>query len=739
MTNDVTSSKDLSVPVQPPSGRVDLREMGRILNRGKWKIAGTVALACVLTGAVLVRWTPDYRATASIVFEAPPPGATRPDTSGATLDSPSLETEVGILQSDGLLGKVVDGLGLDTDLEFCRGPTDGLGWLVGQARALYFEWSETSDPAAGLCVDDADRRPAAIKALARALTVESQRGSRIIVVSVESIQREKARRIVDALVRFYLEDRLQARLDAALRAARSFGERSSELKRNIEEAERVAAEFRAEAGLTRGRDAGASSQSLTDVNSQLVQARSQRMDRESRLVALQQAQRNPATLGGVAEVLNNPLISALRGQESEVARRIADLGQRYGDNYPRLQQAQAERDQIRRSIAVEVAKIHSSLEGDAEAARSKEAQLQEQLSRLEQQAGQSSTKENRLRQLERDVETARLVYEDFLKQSGQLRDRLDSQRPAARVLSAAVASAAPVHPRYAFALTIAVLGGLALGLVWIGIAERLDGGFRSGEQIERLTGRPVVAMIPSLSRRALAKRSPVSFAVDHPMSAYAEALRAAHTAIVLGAAGKPPRVIMITSSVPGEGKSTFACSLASLLARSNRDKKVIVIDCDLRRSSVAAALGVSPTGGTIDEYLSGKKTLHQVIGRTKAGLYYILARPNTPDSADMIESGAMRGLVAALSGEFDLVFLDTPPVMAVSDARMAVRMADYIVFLVRWEATARELALNALKLLQKVDKNVGVVLSQVDVRRHARYGYGDYGHYYSKYHDYYKG
>ncbi len=739
MTDNITSSKALSLTVQPKSGRVDMREIVRLVNRGKGKIVGTVALACILTGAVLVRLTPEYRATASIVFEAPQLSTTRPDALGSgPPHSPSLATEAGIFQSADLLGRVVDRLNLETDPEYCRGPISIFGWLVRESRSLYFRWSETSDPEPDGCAGDADRRSLAVAAFARSLAVETRGSSRILDVSVESARPDLAKRMVGAIVKFYLEDRLQAKLDAVTRASQSFGERSSELKRAIEAAESASAAFREEAGLTRGRDVGASAQSLSDVNSQLIQARAQRMDRESRLVALQQAQRSPATLGGVAEVLSHPLISTLRGQESEVSRRIADLSQRYGDNYPRLQQVQAEREQIRRNIAAEVAKIHSSLQGDTEATRSKESQLQEQLSRLEQQAAQSSPKESRLRQLERDAETSRLVYEGFLKNSGQLRDDLDRQSPAARVLAAAVVSPMPVSPRYAFALTIAFLGGLALSLVWIWIVERLDGGFRSGEQIERITGRPLVAMIPGLSRSALAKRSPVSFAIDRPTSAYAESLRSAYTAIVVGAGDKPPRVIMVTSSVPGEGKSTFACSLASLLARSNQGKKVIVIDCDLRRASVGAALGVSAAGGTIDEYLSGAKPLHDVIGRTKAGLYYMLARPDTANSAEILASPAMRSLVGALSDEFDVVFLDTPPLMAVSDARMAARLSDYIVFLVRWEATARELAVNALKLLQKVDKNVGVVLSQVNVRRHSRYGYGDYGYYYSKYHDYYK-
>ena len=195
---------------------------------------------------------------------------------------------------------------------------------------------------------------------------------------------------------------------------------------------------------------------------------------------------------------------------------------------------------------------------------------------------------------------------------------------------------------------------------------------------------------------------------------------------------------MVTSSLPGEGKSTFACSLAALLARSNPDKRIVVVDCDMRRSSVVKTLGLPIDDDTIDQYLSGAKTIEQVVKRDEAsGLYYIAARSNTPNSAEILDSNAMRNFVKALSEMFDYVFLDTPPVMAVSDSRITAQLADYIVFLIRWEQTPRELAVNALRLLRDLRKNVGVVLAQVNVRRHAKYGYGDYGYYYSKYRDYY--
>lgn len=730
-----------SLSLMPAAARVEVRELLRMLNRRKWQLIGVTALVCALTGIVLVQLTPEYRASALVMLDTRKARVTNTTdvlTTGL-IDVPAIQTEIEVLRSATLLGRVSDKLRLEVDPEFGAAPPSMFGGVIQEGKQYLAKWfpAETAAPVPVRNALDGPRGRA-VTALARSLTTSPRGRSYVIGISVDSSDPAKAKRIVDAITDFYLVDQLQAKLDANKRATEFFNERLEELKRNVESAERAVASFREKSGLTIGKDATVTSQSLSELNSQLIQARAQRADRESRLIALQQAARNPATLGGVTEVLANPLISSLRAQEAEVARRVGDLNQRYGDSHPRMLQTRAEQGQIQGRIAQEVAKIISSLQGDAEAARSKEVELQSQVDALERRAGGQSQNEVELKQLDREAQSTRAVYEDFLKRFKELREQQDIQQPDARVLSAATLPVTPVFPRYGLTMIAALAVGLILGTVVILIIERLDGGFRTGDQVERATSKALVGMIPGLSRSTLGKLNPARFVIEKPASAYAESLRSAYTAITLGTLDAPPKVILITSSLPNEGKSTFVCSLAGLTARSNPEKKIVVVDCDLRRSSVATTLNVPKPEGTIDEYLSGAKPLEQIIGRDEAsGLYYITARSNTPNSAEILDSNAMRNFIQALSGQFDLVFLDTPPVMAVSDARITARLADYVIFLIRWEQTPRELAVNALKLLRDVRKNVGVVLSQVNIRRHSKYGYGDYAYYYSKYRDYY--
>ena len=194
----------------------------------------------------------------------------------------------------------------------------------------------------------------------------------------------------------------------------------------------------------------------------------------------------------------------------------------------------------------------------------------------------------------------------------------------------------------------------------------------------------------------------------------------------------------MTSSTPGEGKTTFAAALGGLLTKMNASRRVLLVDLDLRQAKLAVALGLNDRGGTIDEYLMGTKTLDQCIQRqAMSGVDYICASPNTPNAPEILESHAMKAALATFSERYDLVILDSPPVMAVSDARIISQLADYTIFIVHWARTPRDVVKSAVAALLNVTDRVGIVINKVNLAKHALYEYGDYGDYYSRYHGYY--
>ena len=721
---------------QPPLKfeRSKVREFFRLLGLRKWRILGVTALICAAAGAILSQLPKEYRATSLLLFEFRKNAASVDSTAEVPRDVSTLQTEIETLRSTYMLGLVVDDLRLNDDLEpatLYEGLWEG---IVSIYRSLAGEAASKS-----VKENSYDQsRALAVAALARNIRVSSRAGSTMVEISVDSVDAAKSKRIADKVVELYLGEKLRARLDTDKRRATWFNEHVEELKDNVRAAESAEAAFREKANLTSSAESAIASLPRANLDAQLLKARSMRADKEARLLALQQAARDPAKINVLPEILTDPLIASLRGQEAEVLRRITDLEQRYGVSHPRMVQVYAEQKQIQGQIAAQVAKIIASVQSDLDAAKAKVLELLNDIDQLNEKTGRSGKYQIEIRQLERGVQASRTEYEEFSKRSKEGALQNDRKEPAVRILSTATVLPDAVYPKYEMTMILALVGGAFFSMVLVGIMESLDAGLRSGEHIERLTGRGVIGMIPALSRSIKAKFLPAKFVVDKPTSAYAEAIRSAFTAMILGATEKTPKVIMITSSVPSEGKSTFASSMASLVARSNPEKKVILVDCDLRRPSVCKSLGVLKPVGTVNEYLLGEKKLEEVMARVEStGLYYVPAKNDTPNSAEVLGSKAMQDFVLGLSREFDFVFLDTPPLMAVTDARVAAEMSDYVIFLVKWEKTRRELVTNALKLLQNIRAEVGVVLSQVDVRRHARYGYGDYGYSYSKYRNYY--
>jgi len=262
--------------------------------------------------------------------------------------------------------------------------------------------------------------------------------------------------------------------------------------------------------------------------------------------------------------------------------------------------------------------------------------------------------------------------------------------------------------------------------------EHLDNGFHSGEQIEKLAGVPFLGLVPTLG---MGKR-PHDVVVQQPISIYAEAVRAVRTALRFSNVDAPPKIVLVTSSLPDEGKSTFALSIARSVARSGG--RALIIDCDLRHPTLGGLMG-KPEGSDLVAYFRDGADISELIQIDEAsGLHFITAQGGTSNPQDLLASQQMRSFLLGLRERYDLVVIDAPPVLAVTDALVLSHLVDATLFLIRWERTPRPIALGALRLIQTQGRHLaGVVLTRVNVRRHAKYGFGDYGYYYGSYSKYY--
>jgi succinoglycan biosynthesis transport protein ExoP len=744
----------LSLGSAPAAGAAEneLREWLRLFNRRKTMILGIGLLAVVVTALVVAQMTPLYRASARVMLDTRKFKAvsTEQALSGFdTMNVGAMQTELEIIKSEDLLGRVVDKLGLAANPDFNgTRATDFVADTMAPIRNLWGMALATLIPRAPPAttpttaqnskIDNSDpRRRTAIGSISSHLTVTLVGRTFIILVTVESPNGTESAQVANAIADMYLVDQLDAKYEANKRATEWLEERLGELRRALQTSEEQVSAYRRDKGLLGSPEGAVSTQTLTELNGSYTKARARRIEREARLVALRRAMVNPSELANISEVASNPTLAGLRMQEIELGRRVAELSEKLGENHPRLIQARNELGTVRGRFANETRSIALAIQAELDAAKSEEEQLKVQVDKASSVSGEASQYEAELKQLEREAQSNRAVYESFLNRFKELREQQDIQRPDARVLAYARPSFSPSFPQYQSALMIAFVIGCMLGMAGAVTIEKLDRGFRSASQIEKATGLAVLGMVPMLKGIRTARASMLAQVVGRTTSSASEALRGVYTAITLGTLDHTPRTIAITSAAPGEGKTTFSCSLGALLTKMNASRRVLIVDLDLRLARLAETFGVKDKrGGTIDEFLLGTKTLEECLHVDAAsGVHYICARPDTPNAPDVLESEAMKNALALFMERYDLVILDCPPVMAFSDARIVCRLADYTLFLVFWAKTPREVVLNALSLLRSVTDRIGVVVNKVDLAKHVRYGYGDYGYYYSRYHD----
>ena len=726
---------------------IDLRELLRTLWRRKMVFIGTFVLVTAIAVLIVIQQTPLYTAKGLVMIDSRTTQVVDIEAvlSGLSSDAAAVQNQVQIIRSRALARRVVDRLGLADDPEFNAAlrPEGGLSLssVVSMAMDLLPEgWLRAlrgGDESIPLSpAQEAERTQAGvIDAFNGKLTVSPVGFSSVIAISIESEDPQNAALIVNTVSEQYILDQLEAKFEATRQATEWLNDRTSDLRKQVQASERAVEAYRAKSGLVEGKGEMIGSQQLSELNSQVIAAQARGAEAEARL---QQVQVLLGTKNGVesaAEVLQSPVIQSMRAQESEVLRKASELATRYGERHPKMINVRAEIVDLRTSIANEVRKIVQGLSNEVEVARAREQSLRASLKKLEARVVTENRSEVRLRQLQREADANRLLFQTFLSRFKETSEQQGIQQADARIISKAAVPLTPSYPKKGQTVGLAGFASLFLGALLVFLLERLDHGVRSPEQIERLTGVPALGMVPLI--RGLAKRRQAAkYVLEKPSSGVAEAVRSLRTTLILCDVDQPPKVICISSSLPKEGKSTLALWLTRVAASSG--EKVLLIDCDLRRPTIHSALEIGNEANLVD-HLAGELSLVDTIVVDEAsGAHVILAKGISGNPLGLLGSNNMKRLIATARERYDWVVLDTPPVLAVSDAKLLSQLADKTVFLAKWDTTPREALLAGLKQLTDIGADLaGVMLVQANMRKHARYGYGDIGYYYGHYREYY--
>ncbi len=569
------------------------------------------------------------------------------------------------------------------------------------------------------------------------LNVRSVPGSMAIQIEYTATDPNKAALIANTIVDLYLEQRLENKFQATQKVTKWLDQRLHDLRKQVQSAESAVAQYKAQYNLTEGvRNVAVSAEQLSALNSELVIAKSKQAEAEARLKELDDMSNNTGQMETTTEIVNSGLIQTLKNKQAELESRLSELSLRYGYKHPDIQKVKSELGELKTQIHDEVLKIAKSVENEVTFAKARVKALEEGLSEYAGQQHEDNTVTIELRELERQAQATRLVYDTFLNTYKKSDDQEKLQSPEARVISYAVPPRTPTYPNKMLLLSLSGAISLFLGLALALLIEKMDNTFRSAGQLETLLGYPCYALIPKLEN--MSQTELTQYILSKPSSVVAEAVRTLRMVLNLRAPNPDmkPRCVTITSSFPGEGKTTLSVWLGRLAAKSG--EKVIIIDADLRRPNVHRAIGETQNA-TLVEYLTGQKDLSEVIQTTDVSGVHIIYGRSVPNSAlDLVSSEKMHRLVASLKQVYDLVILDTPACLAVSDARILAKMSDQLIYVVSWDKTPREVVMSGVKQFTDMQFNaLAFTLTNVDVKRHVRYGYGDTAYYYGRYKEYY--
>jgi capsular exopolysaccharide synthesis family protein len=693
---------------------MSLGALWSVLWRHRWFMAMWMLLLVAVSAVFIFSLQPRYRATALVTLDTRQIRFAEVSTPVSQLSTPMdssyVRTEVEVLASDSIARQVVTELNLAENEEFASEPS-----LMHRAMA-----------ALGLRQADSDEPPSpeqlihrTVAAYRSRLTVFSDARSYVITVSFDAADRDFAAFIANRHVETYIA-RQRATKDQALASATSWLDREvAALSERVRQWEQAVQAYRESHGLfmiDSGR--GANSVAQQQLAEALVELTRARADLAIKQARLQQA-RDPSRSSSIPEIVGSTVIARMREQEMSARQRLAELAGMSGPNHPFAVPLREQIAESRRQIEAERTAILGSIAAEAAIAQTREAELRQIISRLEERLAESERDAAGLRDIEREAAATRSLYESLLARQKQVATQVGIQQADAQLSSRAVPPLVPTFPNKKLFLAVAiVVSGVSGGVLSLLLDQRRKG-FGTIEETEMEMGLPVLAALPRAPRGPLALAGQV---VSDPRSLAAEAVHRLRS--MLGTRqGGMPAVLSVTSALPGEGKTSVALALGRSLAGSGF--RVLLIDADLRQGRLAQVLFRQQPEFSTSDVLEGEVPLALAVVRDPASSLRILAaKGDAVAPQDLLVPARLEPLIAEARMKYDHIIIDTAPFSAVADAMVVGRVADETLLVLRAETTPASAAASLIKAFRTARLPLaGLVLNAADPRNAGLIGY----------------
>lgn len=697
---------------------IDLPELIRTLGHYKWGVLGMGILAALAAALYAFSAAPVYRASLTLLIEAK---NNRPIQTQQEVYDPGVGTyeyyasQYEILRARSVAEQVVDKLKLLDSPEFDNDRKAGrFSPLALLASLLPADSGRSPEEIARR------KRAAAVEALLKRLTIDPVIGTQLVKVEYDSHSSDLAAAIANEVANQYIQSQLQARLNITKQAVGWLNDKMGDVRGQMEQAEKSLQEFRASQQLVNvGGERNLLQEQLVDNSKLLRDAQIKVTDLGNSAAKVAAASDDPARLEGISTLLLDPVVQKASASYLDAQESYRQNEKRYGPKHPAMDVARGRLDAARASYYQSLRVAAQGIRAQYDIAKQNYAALARQVASNQDQLKNLDDKSYQMNLLERNVDTSRQLFDTFLKQVKDADTGESFAGVAARVIDPAVPPLSTYAPRKLKIIVVAGLCGLLLGIVLATLRHLLSEEIRSPEDLEALTRMPVFGVLPLIGHLPR-ESSPVRFVLDEPRSPYAEGLRSVQTALQVSEWGQHHRRIMITSSLPDEGKSTLAACLAAGLGAT---AKVLLIEADLRKPSLSRYLGIKPGQPGLIQVLSGQaKAEDCLLQPPNLPFSVLLAGRTVPNPAEVLSSDGFNELMQKLAQDFDCIIIDSPPCQIGADSLILSRHVDGVLFVLKPDRTTRRTARHVIRRLNLVQANViGSVLNQVDMSKHKYY------------------
>jgi len=699
-----------AVPEERPNR---LREYWDVILRRRWTVLTCFAIVLVAMMTATFLTTKIYRATLTLQIDQQESkvmavGSVSPNDTSYYDSQNFYQTQYELLKSDALAQRVIEQLNLVAPSQTAK-----------KSRSWLDIFNKDGDKEDDATPEEAET--GLMTGLPGALTVVPVRNSQLVRVHFDSPDPQMAARIANEISVAFIKLNLERRMEATSYARTFLQERLAQIKVKLEDSEKELNAFMRKEGIVKPDDKQQSpdSQVLGEFTTALAKAQGDRIRAEA---LYQQAKAgDTATLHAVVD---SKLIQEYKTRLSKLEGDYQEGLKTYKPGYPKMQQLDSQIKELQARINQESKGALGGLKANYEAALAQEHQIAAKLKESKQTVLGSQDSSFQYNLFKREVDTNRQLYDSLLQRYKEIGVAGGVGINNITVVDKAKVPKFPIKPNLMLNLIIAIALGLGAGIGLALLLEHLDDTIKLPEDMEKRLGLAVLGIIPATKA---ADNSELALAENaDPRSPFAEAYRSLRTTLQFSTPEGMPKVLLVTSTSVGEGKSTTALSLATHITQTG--KSVLLIDCDLRKASLHKKLGVGNDSG-LTNYLAGDA---QPVSITRGcqipHLFLIPSGPLPPNPAELLGSAKMVALLNLAAEKFDQIIIDGPPVLGLADAPILGSLAEATILVAECGVTSRQFALGAVKRLRSTrTRLVGGVLTKVDTRNRS---YGYHGYYY---------